>query len=127
MYLWAEQRAKTSKTKVFTYLFTHAQPGPTHDLYMAFHSSELPYVFDNLNQSNRPWIAEDRAIAEMMSGYWVNFISTGDPNGKGLPAWRAFNEANALTMELGDRMRQRPVASKEKFDLLKKLITAPAH
>ena len=127
MYLWATQRAKTSKTNVYTYLFKHPQPGPTHDLYMAFHSSELPYVFGTLNQSNRPWTAEDRAIAEAMSSYWVNFISTGNPNGKGLSAWRAFNEANALTMELGDRMRQRPIASQEKFDLLKILITAPAH
>ena len=126
-YVWAVRRAKTSKTKVYTYVFTHPQPGPTQDRYMAFHSSELPYVFNNLNQSNRPWTAEDWKIAETMSGYWVNFIATGDPNGKGLPEWPAFSEASAVTMELGDKMGPRPIADREKFDLLKKLLAGPGH
>jgi para-nitrobenzyl esterase len=127
MYLWASNRTRTSKTKVYTYLFTHLQPGPTQGRYLAFHSSELPYVFDNLDQSNRPWTAQDRKIAATMSSYWVNFIATGDPNGKGLPEWPAFRKGSAVTMELGDTMGLRPIASTEKFNLLEKLLTKPAH
>lgn len=127
MYLWAKKREKTGKKKIYTYLFMHPQPGATQERYETFHSSELPYVFDNLNESNRPWTAEDRKIEKTMSGYWVNFIKTGNPNGKGLPEWPAFREMPGETMELGDKMEPRPVASPEKFEMLKKLLEGSTH
>ncbi len=121
MYVWGTKRENTAKTKIYTYLFTHQQPGATRERYRAFHSSELPYVFDNLKESPRPWTAEDKKITEMMSSYWVNFISTGDPNGKGLPTWPAFKEMRDETMELGDTMGPRSIASREKLEALKML------
>ena len=121
MYLWAMNRDKTGKTKVYTYLFMHPQPGETQERYQTFHSSELPYIFNNLNQSPRPWMKEDKKIAETMSSYWTNFITMGNPNGKGLPSWPTFKEAPEKTMELGDTMESRPIFSKEKFEALKKL------
>jgi para-nitrobenzyl esterase len=126
MYLWAARRAKTGKTAVYTYLFTHVMPGPARDRYLAFHSSELPYVFNNLNQSSRPWTQEDRKIAEAVSDYWVNFIRTGDPNGKGLPEWPAFREGSATIMELGERMGPRPIASPAKVEALTRALAPGA-
>ncbi len=123
-YLWAVRRAKTGKTPVYTYLFTHVMPGPEQPRYMAFHSSELPYVFNNLDKSQRPWTPADRKIADAMSDYWVNFIRTGDPNGKSLEKWPAFNETSATTMELGDHMGPRPIATPEKLEALKKASAA---
>ena len=64
---WALKRGKTGKTNVYTYLFTHPQPGATKERYQTFHSSELPYIFDNLQHAPRPWTAEDEKIAETMS------------------------------------------------------------
>jgi len=126
MYLWTANRAKTGKTEVFTYLFTHPQPGPAKDAYMTFHSSELPYVFNNLNKSDRPWTAADREIAELMSNYWVNFIKTGNPNGEGLPNWPAASVKSAATMELGDNVGPHPIAGQPKLDLLRRVFaTAP--
>jgi len=122
MYKWAMKREQTGKTGIYTYIFTHQQPGATKERYLAFHSSELPYVFDNLNQSPRPWTAEDKKIAETMSGYWTNFITTGDPNGNGLPRWYTIKEKLQETMELGDKMESRPVTSQDKFEVLKKLV-----
>ena len=122
MYQWAANREKTCKTNAYTYLFVHPQPGTTKERYQTFHSSELPYIFNNLNQSNRPWTAEDWKIAETMSDYWVNFISSGDPNGNGLPLWPVFRKTPAETMELGDKMEPCLITNQEKFKVLEKLI-----
>lgn len=121
MYLWAVKRS----AKTYTYLLTHEQPGPEQARYRAFHSSELPYVFDSLRMANRPWADADRKLAATLSSYWANFIKTGDPNGKGLPKWPAFTAAPAETMELGDKMGPRSVAGQEKFELWKKILTGP--
>jgi para-nitrobenzyl esterase len=122
MYIWAKERERTRKTNLYMYLFRHPQPGATEERYETFHSSELPYVFDNLNESHRPWTGADRKIEKEMSAYWVNFITTGNPNGKGLPVWPAFRETAKETMELGDKMEPRPIVSREKFEVLKKLL-----
>ncbi len=122
MYIWAKERERTGKTNLYMYLFRHPQPGATEERYETFHSSELPYVFDNLNESDRPWKAEDRNLERVMSGYWVNFITTGNPNGKGLPEWPAFKETPGRIMELGDKMAPRPVMSREKLSVLKRVL-----
>ena len=33
------------------------------------------------------WTNEDRQVSATMSAYFVNFVTTGDPNGGTLPAW----------------------------------------
>ncbi|MBZ5624873.1 MAG: carboxylesterase family protein [Acidobacteriia bacterium] len=102
MYLWAKQRARTSKTKVFEYLWDHPLPGPDAPRFGAFHSSELAYVLNTLYVSPRPFVDADRKIAETMSSYWANFAANGDPNGKGLAVWPAYGD-KAQVMELGDK------------------------
>ena len=51
-----------------------------------------------------------RKLADMMASYWVNFAATGDPNGKGLPAWQAYNAKNndAKAMVFGDTVQFGP-------------------
>jgi len=110
MYIWAMNRAKTAKTKVFTYYWNHVLPGPDSARYGAFHSSELPYTLNTLDTSDRPFTDVDRKIAEQMSAYWVNFTTTGDPNGKGLPHWPAVGE-KPETMQVGDNPGPIPIAA----------------
>ncbi|MBN2425315.1 MAG: carboxylesterase family protein [Calditrichaceae bacterium] len=122
IYLWGKKREKTGKTNLYTYIFVHQQPGDTRERYQTFHSSELPYVFDNLNKSPRPWTQEDQKIAQIMSSYWVNFITTGNPNGEGLPEWPSYSESPEKIMELGDKMEPRLIATQQKFETLKKIF-----
>lgn len=112
MYLWASDRAKTAKTKAYTYYFTRGIPWPEHPEFAAFHTGDVPYFFANLKHLNRPWEAVDRKLAETASSYWVNFAKTGDPNGKGLPTWPTFDAAQQNTMELGAKTGVRLVAEK---------------
>lgn len=41
-------------------------------------------------------------MAEEISSYWVNFAKKGDPNGKGLPEWAAFQNAGMGPHILGE-------------------------
>ncbi len=122
-FLWAEMRAKTSTTDAYTYYFSRAIPWPEYPNFKAFHTSEIPYVFNNLKMLDRPWEAVDTTVADIMSSYWVNFVTNGDPNGPGLPDWPAFDSTNKVTMELGENMNPMPFASEDNFQFFKDFIT----
>jgi carboxylesterase type B len=73
--------------------------------------------------SDRPFTADDRKIADIMSSYWANFAAAGDPNGKGLPHWPSTAEAPDDTMNVGDAFRPVPLAgSADKLALLRALL-----
>jgi carboxylesterase type B len=42
-----------------------------------------------------------------MTGYWVRFAQTGNPNGPGLPVWPAFEPGPAPVLEIGDEVTVR--------------------
>lgn len=99
---WREMRGESGKTSDYAYYFERAIPWPEQPQYQAFHSAELPYVFDNLQKLDRPWEPIDRELANTMASYWVNFIRSGDPNGPGLPAWPSDRQQ---VLRLGARVR----------------------
>jgi carboxylesterase type B len=125
-YLWAMARAKTARTPVYTYFFAHPLPGPDVEVYGAFHSSELPYVLNTLDQADRPFTSVDRTIAGTLSSYWVNFVTTGDPNGAGLPHWPAATATSPMTMKLDEAPAAIPVATTpDKLAFWMQVLTAP--
>lgn len=101
---WARLQAKTGKSKVFLYYF--AEPaeltaGAKPDAHGARHASELPYVFRQLREHDRPApTPKDEALSDMMRTYWTNFAKTGDPNGAGLPQWPAYGEAKQQVLHI---------------------------
>jgi para-nitrobenzyl esterase len=112
MRLYASRQAKRGN-RAYWYFFTHQPPyAPNVRNLKATHATEIPYVFDNLRQprvfpdTSSPELAStsasDRALAERVSSYWVNFARTGDPNGSGLPRWPAFSDAAAAPMIIGE-------------------------
>ncbi len=111
MRLLAEKQKAIGK-KAYWYMFTHeppVEPG-ARDL-KATHATEIVYVFNNLwaprviPDISSPTLAmaseKDRAMAEQMSSYWVNFAKSGNPNGKGLPKWEPFTDRNKPPHYLG--------------------------
>jgi len=105
MWAWARLQAATGQGAVYYYSFRQRPPFPANSLYAgwgASHFAELWYVFDHLNQEPWRWTKADRNVAATMSGYWTNFARSGDPNGRGLPAWPAFKNTNNRVLYLAE-------------------------
>lgn len=109
LYAW-QRRSRKGGAPAYAYLFTHREPGPQSDIWRSFHSSEIPYVFGMLDAApERPFTAKDRELSNVMGQYWLNFVRTGNPNGRGLPQWPVFASPSFDLMELGESVKPRPI------------------
>src|SRR5215475_2447687 len=125
---YAQAQAAIGK-RVYLYYFTHEPPvEPGTPNLRATHTAEIPYVFNNLKaarvypDTSSPDLTSgsegDRKLADIVSSYWVNFARTGDPNGKGLADWPAYNDkASGRAMILGDTQQPETSVATPKFDL----------
>ncbi|HEV2576138.1 MAG TPA: carboxylesterase family protein [Acidobacteriaceae bacterium] len=112
MWAWARLQAGTGKSPVYYYTFRQRPPFPAGSVYEGWgagHFAELWYVFDHLDQEPWRWTKADRRVAAQVSGYWVNFAKSGNPNGPGLPLWPAFGNSDSKVMYLADPVRVGPV------------------
>jgi para-nitrobenzyl esterase len=94
-YDFVSYRAKTSNKNTYFYEFARDMPGSNHG---AFHSAELWYVFETLDNCWRPLTESDHALARKISTYWTNFAKYGDPNGVGLESWPTFDAKSDFKM-----------------------------
>jgi para-nitrobenzyl esterase len=127
LWMWATAWRQKATKPVYLYFWTHAPPGKNHDFTGAYHGSEISYAFDHPKLPDEPWTADDERIGDIISSYWANFAKTGNPNGAGLPRWRAFDGKTQNVMELGDHFQAIPLADKAKVDFWKRFYeTQPA-
>lgn len=89
--------------RCWRYLFTRRRPGHTDGPH---HGDEVGYVFGHLaprrSAEPEPFDATDIAVSHAMMGAWVAFARDGDPNGKGAPAWPAYDADHERLLEFGD-------------------------
>jgi para-nitrobenzyl esterase len=115
MRTWARMTA-TGRSKAYLYFFSHVPPNPNSKYLGAYHAGEIVYVFNNLNRQNPLLQEADYKLAEIMSNYWVNFATTGDPNGRGLPKWAPYNRETEAYLDFGETVQLRNRLLKAQLD-----------
>jgi para-nitrobenzyl esterase len=117
MRTWARMTV-AGHSKTYLYFFSHVRPSPNSKYNGAYHASEILYVFGNLSPENKAYQDIDFKLSEMMTSYWVNFATTGDPNGKGLPRWTPYDRSAEPYLDFGDTIQLRNHLFKEQLDFL---------
>ena len=90
------RQAIAAKEPVWEYLFAK-----TNGRLSAWHSGEEVYCYNNIPADSKLYNESDRALADLFSDYFANFIRSGDPNGEGLPAWEESRDGTNV-MPCGD-------------------------
>ena len=112
---------------VYTYLF--ALEFPYQQGKIAWHCSDIPFVFHNTDLvpvANIPEVTD--RLQEQIFRAVIGFARTGDPNHEGLPAWPASTADHEATMvldrecrmcwDLDDPLLETYTAASPKFDLM---------
>ena len=92
---WARLQSNKGQNHAFVYIFDVHDP---EHPFGAPHATEYPFVFGNFP---KPPTRRDEAVSALMRQYWINFATHGNPNGPGLPVWKAFDEVSQSAMILG--------------------------
>ena len=85
--------------RAYFYRFAYVPDAWREKLPGAIHAGELIFVFDCVRLLvGEKTTAADLAMAKTVSGYWVDFIKTGDPNGDGRPQWKPYDPSTRDVM-----------------------------
>ena len=128
MRTWARMM-ETVSSPAYLYFFSRVPPAPDADRYGAYHTAEIPYVFDNFGVSphpyaNRDYTDTDRRLSEILASYWVNMAATGNPNSDGLPAWPAYDPEADAALHLGDTIAVEQGIRKGRLDFFDRYYAA---
>jgi len=120
---WSDIQARTGGKPVYRYLFGSLRP-LVRPARRPSHSAEIEYALGNLPLNTvYAWGATDYAISSTMQGYFVNFIKSGNPNGKGigvasgnLAQWPAVKPGKPATvMHIGEPTEAKVEQHRERY------------
>lgn len=107
LYGWTSERLVRSQTAAgapgYLYLFDHGYPAADDAGLHAFHASELPYMFGNLNRTPPRWpkvpdTGDERALADAMTAYWASFVREGHPTAADQADWTPYGDDRAYML-----------------------------
>jgi para-nitrobenzyl esterase len=95
----AARKAALGAAPAYSYVYSWRTP-MLDDRPGTFHACEISFVFDNAEICDHysGMLPEALALAKQVSGAWVNFARTGNPNHAGLPHWPAYTAEKRATM-----------------------------
>jgi para-nitrobenzyl esterase len=102
----------------FMYLFTRNMRDASQ---RAPHAMELGYVFQTLPDRATE---VDWRISGVMSDYWVQFATTGNPNGEGLPPWPTYDADRQQHQIIGVEVGQGSSFRRRELDELDRYVNA---
>ena len=92
------KRLESGDNKNYNYLVSYESPldGGVN----LWHCGEIPFVFHNVDLVAGSYGGSQDAydLQDVMASAWVNFATTGDPNGDNVPAWSTYTDDNKSTM-----------------------------
>ncbi|MBB4097599.1 carboxylesterase/lipase family protein [Sphingomonas kyeonggiensis] len=94
-------RHARSGAPTWLYRFGYVAQARRKDDAGAGHATDVIFQFDNLAKADFAATPADQATADLLAAYWTNFARTGDPNGKGVPAWSRFDAAAPAALAIG--------------------------
>ena len=98
---WAKLQASHGNGNAYLYYFdqhpTYPKDSPKYNQGSP-HGQDIAYVFKHLDQNNPEITETDVELSNSISRYWTNFAKHGNPNGKTLPEWPAFNADSQQVM-----------------------------
>ena len=85
---------------IFQYQFSKSNP--KNPKLGAAHAIELRYVFNTIR--DREDYPDKQKLADIVTDYWVQFATTGNPNKKGLPKWPGYSKGHPAYLDLNDEI-----------------------
>ena len=114
---WASERLVRKQAALgqpsFLYYFDHGYPSEVPADLVAFHASEVPFVFGTIENTPPGWpaiprTAGERRFAGAMLDYWTSFARRAAPVAAGGPAWKRFASGEtAMTFGATPRLTPR--------------------
>jgi para-nitrobenzyl esterase len=119
---------KTAQGKAPAYVYYFSWRSPVREGKMkAYHTLEIPFVFENVDEAKTmTGTGQDRyALQDKMSEAWTNFARTGNPSGKGVGNWPAYNTSQRPTMILDNQCKVVNDPNKEERQVIASVKRAP--